>query len=143
MDTRPLAERMRLMAGLLTVFVMCGVETELFLLKHHEEWRQVLPLVMVGIGAVVLVAQLVRPSALGVMTLRGLMLLTIGTGLLGVFFHYRGNLEFQMEMDATQHGWALMQKVLQAKAPPALAPGALAEIGLLGLLYTYRHPSLK
>lgn len=142
MDTRLVTERMRLMAGVLTVFVMCAVETELFLLKHDEEWRQVLPLVLVAVAAVVLVAQLIRPFASGIIVVRVLMVLMVATGLLGVYFHYAGNLEFQIEMDATQHGWALMRKVLSAKTPPALAPGALAQIGLLGLLYTYRHPAL-
>jgi hypothetical protein len=61
---------------------------------------------------------------------------------LGVYFHYLGNLEFQMEMDASQKGWELLKKVLEAKTPPALAPGTLSQFGLLGLLYTYRHPSL-
>jgi hypothetical protein len=143
MTTKPVSERMRVMAGALAVFVICAVETELFLLKHIEEWRQILPIVMLALGAVLLVTQLIRPSARGVMAVRVLMILLIATGALGVVFHFQGNLVFQMEIDATQHGWPLIQKVLQAKAPPALAPGALAEIGLLGLLYTYRHPSLE
>lgn len=131
------------MIGLVTVFVMCAVETELLLLKHDEEWRQILPLVMVAASALVLVIQLVRPSVAGVTVLRVLMALMMATGLLGVVFHFQGNLEFQMEINATQHGWPLVQKILQAKTPPALAPGALVQIGLLGLLYTYRHPSLE
>jgi hypothetical protein len=143
MDTKLTMERMRLMLGLITLFVMGAVVTELFLLQHIEEWRQILPIAVIGIGVLLLLVQLVRPSAAGIVTLRVLMVLMIGTGLLGVYFHYAGNLEFQMEMDATQHGWELMKKVLEAKTPPALAPGALAQIGLLGLLYTYRHPSLK
>ena len=142
MDTKRTIERMRLMTGLIALFVMGAVLVELFLLKHHEEWRQILPLVVIAIGALLLTSQLVRPSSAGIVTLRILMSVMIATGLLGVFFHYTGNLEFQMEMDPTQHGWALMRKILEAKTPPALAPGALAQIGLLGLLYTYRHPSL-
>ena len=35
----------------------------------------------------------------------------------------------------------LVWKALRG-ATPALAPGALAQLGLLGLLYTYRHPAL-
>lgn len=143
MDTKLTSERMRLMTGLIALFVMGAVLTELFLLQHNEEWRQVVPMVVIGIGALLLASQLVRPSAAGIMALRIMMVVMIATGLLGVYFHYAGNLEFQMEMDATQHGWELMKKVLEAKTPPALAPGALAQIGLLGLLYTYRHPSLK
>ena len=143
MDTKLIAERLRLMAGLLAVVGMLGTEVELYLLKHDEEWRQVIPMVVVGLGALVMLVQIARPSASGVVVLRVLMVVMIATGLLGVYFHYQGNLEFQMEMDASQHGWALMRKILQAKTPPALAPGAIAQMGLLGLLYTYRHPSLE
>jgi len=50
-----------------------------------------------------------------------------------------GNTEFQHEMDPTLEGWTLFVKVMRAKAPPALAPAANIQIGLLGLLYTYRH----
>jgi hypothetical protein len=32
---------------------------------------------------------------------------------------------------------------MTAKAPPALAPAGLIQLGLLGLLYTYRHPALQ
>lgn len=134
---------MRLMLGLITLFVMGAVVTELLLLQHDEEWRQILPIVVVATGALLLLVQLARPSAAGLVLLRVAMVVMIATGLLGVYFHYAGNLEFQLEMDATQRGWELMKKVLEAKTPPALAPGALAQIGMLGLLYTYRHPSLK
>jgi len=41
-------------------------------------------------------------------------------------------------MDPSLEGWALFVKVIRAKAPPALAPAAMIQIGLLGLLYTYR-----
>jgi hypothetical protein len=58
-----------------------------------------------------------------------------------VFLHYQGNVEFQMEIDPTQHGSELFWKVMRAKAPPALAPGLMAQLGLLGLIYAFRHPS--
>jgi hypothetical protein len=143
MDALRTVSRMRLMAGLITLFVMGAVEVELFLLQHIEEWRQILPLAVIGAAAIVLVWQMIRPSVAGIMTLRVLMIALVATGVLGVYFHYQGNLEFQLEMDPAQRGWALMMNVLEAKTPPALAPGSLAQIGLLGLLYTYRHPSLE
>jgi hypothetical protein len=31
-------------------------------------------------------------------------------------------------------------KAIHSKAPPALAPAAMIQMGLLGLLYTYKHP---
>ena len=61
----------------------------------------------------------------------------------GVWLHCRGNLEFQLDIDASQSAWTLFWKVLRAKAPPALAPGALIQLGLLGLVFTYKHPALR
>lgn len=142
MDTPSVAERIRLMIGLLLVLALCGLEAELLLLQHDEEWRQIIPLAIVALSLLVLVVQLVRPSSAGITTFRILMVVMVAAGLLGVYFHYLGNLEFQMEMDASQKGWELLKKVLEAKTPPALAPGTLSQFGLLGLLYTYRHPSL-
>ena len=63
-------------------------------------------------------------------------------GALGVVLHYRGNLAMQLDMDPGQPAWGLFWKVMRAKAPPALAPGAMAQLGLLGLIYCHRHPAL-
>jgi hypothetical protein len=81
-------------------------------------------------------------SAAAVTTLRVVMMLFILAGVLGLALHYNGNREFQHEMDPTLGGWALFVKIMTAKAPPALAPSVMMQMGLLGLLYTYRHPSL-
>ncbi len=63
-------------------------------------------------------------------------------GLLGVVLHVRGNAEFQREMDPSLAGPTLWWKTLRAKAPPALAPGVLVQLGLLGLVYAARpHPA--
>jgi hypothetical protein len=61
---------------------------------------------------------------------------------IGFVLHYRANAEFQLDIDPSARGPALWMKVLRAKAPPALAPGVLAHLGLLGLAYTDRHPAL-
>ena len=37
---------------------------------------------------------------------------------------------------------ALFWKAMAAKTPPALAPGAMTQLGLLGLAYAFRHPAL-
>ena len=57
--------------------------------------------------------------------------------------HYESNSEFQREMDPSLTGWPLLVKVMQAKAPPALAPASMMQIGLLGLLYAYRTPTRR
>ena len=56
--------------------------------------------------------------------------------------HYGGSREFQTEMDPALSGWVLFVKVMRAKAPPTLAPAAMVQAGLFGLLYTWRHPAL-
>ncbi len=81
-------------------------------------------------------------SARAVTAFRIAMVLVVCTGLLGVLMHYNGSREFQIEMDPALTGWALFVKVMRAKAPPTLAPAAMLQAGLVGLLYTWRHPAL-
>ena len=52
------------------------------------------------------------------------MLLFVLAGAAGVVLHYRGNMAFQLEMDPSQSGWTLFNKVIRANAPPAMAPAA-------------------
>ena len=59
----------------------------------------------------------------------------------GFVLHFKGNLEFELERDSGLAGIALVWKVLRG-ATPALAPGALVQLGLLGLVFTHRHPAL-
>jgi hypothetical protein len=70
------------------------------------------------------------------------MVLLIITGLTGVVLHYRGSLAFQRDMDPTAPASVLFWKVLHMKAPPTLAPGIMLQLGVLGLIGTYRHPAL-
>jgi len=63
----------------------------------------------------------------------------VAAGAAGVYFHYRANVEFQLESDPSLRGRALVWRVLQAKVPPVLAPGVMIQFGLLGLAYTYRY----
>ena len=46
-------------------------------------------------------------------------------------------------MDPTLSATQLFWKVMHMKAPPTLAPGVLAQMGLLGLVSTYRHPAVR
>ena len=64
----------------------------------------------------------------------------LAAGLLGIYLHYAGNAEFEIERTPELSGLRLLWKALRG-ATPALAPGALAQLGLLGFIYTYRHPS--
>ncbi len=66
------------------------------------------------------------------------MLLLMLSGASGSVLHFRANMEFKREMDPSLSGMALFSSVLQAKAPPALAPGNMALLGLLGFACVFR-----
>jgi hypothetical protein len=121
---------------------MLGTALDLVLLEHYEDAWQMPPLVMIALGLAALAWTALGGRASAVLGLRIVMILFVATGALGLVVHFTGNREFQLEMDPTLSGWALFSKVIHAKAPPALAPGVMIQLGLIGLLYTYRHPGL-
>lgn len=132
----------QLLLALLT-FGLVGTGTELFLLGHYEDSWQLVPLGLVAAALVTIAVHALRGGSGSVRALQTVMGLLVLAAIAGVVLHYRGNLEFQLDMDPTASRWELFKKVVRAKAPPALAPGALAQMGLLGLIYTYRHPALR
>ena len=50
------------------------------------------------------------------------------------------SLEFELELHSDTAGWQLAAETLTG-AIPALAPFAMAQLGLLGMLYCWRHPA--
>jgi hypothetical protein len=132
----------RLLLALL-VFGLLGLGTELLLLGHYEDSWQMVPLFFIFLAVLAIVAHVTSGTPGSLQVFRLVMASLIVVGLIGVVLHYRGNLEFQVDMDPTATGWELFKKVVRAKAPPALAPGALAQLGLLGLIYAYRHPAFR
>ena len=120
-----------------------GILTELILLSHYEDAFQMIPLVLLATACGVTAWHIVRPAAASVRALQALMVLFLCAGAAGVAFHFNGAAEFQLEMNPSQ-GWTeLVSKVLRVHAPPLLAPGAMVQLGLLGLVYTYRHPAVR
>ena len=122
---------------------LIGLAVELVLLEHYEDVWQLTPLVLITANLMVLLWQATRPSWPAVQSMRVLMVAMLAAGALGIFLHYRANMEFQVEMSPGLSGFDLFFKTIRAKVPPPLAPGAMAQLGLLGLLYTYGHPLLR
>ena len=124
------------------VFIgVVGLEVELALLRHAESFTQWIPHVALMIGLLSTAAVYFRPGAPTLKVFRVVMLAFLAVGALGVFYHLKGNVEFALERDPSLTGVGLLWKALRG-ASPALAPGALAQLGLLGLLYGYKHPAL-
>ena len=131
----------RLLLALVGVGAL-GLLAELVLLEHYESAWQFTPLVLLG-GALLAVALVARrPSLASVRFFQTVMALCVASGLVGVFLHLKGNVEFELEREPLLRGLALLWEAARG-ATPALAPGAMAQLGLLGLVYTYRHPALR
>jgi hypothetical protein len=129
----------RILMGILLLGV-AGIIAELLLLRHIEDVYQLIP---VALGLVTIVMSAVvgfRPGAGSIRLFQLVMLLLIVSGLVGAWLHFQVNMEFQLEMDPSLTGMNLFRKSILAKAPPALAPGAMMQLGLIGLAYTYKHP---
>jgi len=122
---------------------MIGSLTELILLKHSEDLFQWVPLVLLAVGLVVLAWHGVSGSALSARLIRWLMYGFVAAGVAGIYFHFQGSAEFKLESQPNLRGMALFWEAIRAKAPPLLAPGAMVQLGLLGLAYTYKHPVLQ
>ena len=127
-----------LLLALLT-FGMLGTALDLVLLDHYEDAWQWPPLALIAAGLLVVAWIAVRENHAAILVLRWTMWSFVLAGIVGLVLHYNGNREFQKELDPTLSGWPLFVKVVTAKAPPALAPAGMIQLGLLGLLFTYKN----
>lgn len=136
-DTLALLRRL-LLAVLLAG--MAGTAVELVLLGHTEEWTQWIPLALFGLAAPVVGALWARPTRPRIQLFRVLMGCFIGSGIVGQVLHLKGNVEFELEMRPSMAGLELAWNALTG-ATPALAPGSMILLGLLGLLAAFRMPA--
>jgi hypothetical protein len=119
-----------------------GMMGELLLIGHAESTAQFVPLVLLATGVLAGVVLLAAPTRAGLRLLQVLMILFLGSGVLGVALHFQGNSEFELEMHPAISGFELISKTLTG-ATPVLAPGSMSLLGVIGLASTYRHPLLR
>ena len=125
----------------LIAFGMLGLLVELVLLEHYESWQQWIPLALLALGMLDVAILWRRTTAGTLRVFRVLMVTFVVVGGLGLYFHLAGNMEFALERDSTLTGVRLLLKSVHG-GTPILAPGALTQLGLLGLAYAFRHPAL-
>ena len=128
---------------IILILGMLGTTTELILLKHTEDVRQWVPLILLVAGLITVPWRGFSTDPVGTKVFRGLMIVFIISGLAGIYFHFQGDAEFKLEGNPSLRGWALFWEAIRAKTPPLLAPGAMIQLGLIGLAYTYKHPALS
>jgi hypothetical protein len=96
---------------------------------------------LLALGLIVLLWHAVSKRASSVRLIQITMALFVASGFIGMVWHYQGNMEFELETYPSISGLALFKEAMMG-ATPALAPGTMIELGLIGLAYTYRHPLL-
>ncbi len=137
----PAPERWRQLVLLVIVVGFVGTLAELLLLGHYEDRWQFAPL---GLGGAVLLALLwyaLSAGGMPVRTVRWLSLLSCASAVAGLVLHYQANVEWELETTPELQGWALFREAVTG-ALPLLAPGTMLQLGLLGLIWTMRHPRL-
>ena len=135
----PDALRRLLLATLVLGLVGTGVE--LLLLEHFEDAWQLVPLILIGAATVALVAHAFVRSRPTVRAVQVTMLLFVASGALGTWLHYQSNADFELEIAPEMLFWPLF-KAAMTGSMPVLAPGAMIQLGLIGLAWSFRHPAL-
>lgn len=123
------------------VLGLAGTGTELLLLQHYEDSWQLVPLFLIALALLTLTWHALTHEPASVRAIQAVMALFLFSGIAGLWFHYHANSEFELEMDPSLAGLQLFKESMSG-ATPALAPGTMIELGLIGLVYTYRHPQL-
>lgn len=120
----------------LLLFGLAGLEVELVLLRHTDGVWQLLPLVLMGATLLVMVWYMRSRMRAAVRVLQGAMWLFIASGVAGTVLHYQGNVVYESESNPGLAGRELYQAAVQGSTP-TLAPGAMIQLGLLGLIVAY------
>ena len=135
---------MNMRSMVLAVFVLglLGTGIELLFLGHTQGLNQLIPIVLMVMSLLVLGWHGLERKSASLRTFQITMVFLVAAGILGSALHYRANEEFELEADPKMKGMDLLSKAMTGAAP-ALAPGAMIQLGLLGLVYTFRHPALR
>ena len=118
-----------------------GMGAELLLLQHTGGAWELIPVVLIGLALATLTWHAITQYPASVRAVQSIMGLFLIAGVAGIALHYQSSMEFKLETNPALSGWALFWAVMSAKTPPALAPGAMIQLGLLGLVYAYRYPA--
>ena len=116
---------------------LVGTGVELLLLGHDETVMQWIPLGLIVAGLSVTTWYLIAESHASLLGMQVTMIAFVTAGALGVVLHLAGSVQFQRELDPSVQGFTLLIKAMQSKAPPALAPGTMTYMGLMGLVCTH------
>ncbi len=124
------------MLGAIFLFGSFGTSAELMLMGHTEGVWQNVPLVLIAIGCGTLGLVALKPGMTQLRAFQLVLILFVVSGVAGVLLHYKGNTEFELELNPDLSGVALFSESMRG-ATPALAPGTMILLGALGFGYAY------
>jgi hypothetical protein len=142
LSRHPTSEALRRLVLAVLVLALVGIGVELLLLEHTEGFWQLLPVGLIAAALVELVGFGLSGRSAFLRLFQATMVLFVIAGPLGVYQHYSGNAEFELEMVPAMLGLELFKESMTG-ATPVLAPGTMLQLGLLGLAFTFRHPVLS
>lgn len=115
-------------------FMIVGTAFELYLLEHYEGLQQLIPLLCIGASLFMALALFFKRTPGLVVIFKLILGLTALSGFYGTYLHLIANFEFEQEMRPTASGWHLFIESLSG-ALPALAPGSMIVLALIGYSY--------
>lgn len=120
---------------------LAGTLCELLLLGHYEDRWQLAPLVLNSVLLVCIGWYLVSDAPHPVTGIKWLSVLSCVSAAAGIYFHLVANIEWELETTPEMQGVALFREVITG-ALPLLAPGAMLQLGLIGILWSWKHPRI-
>lgn len=124
---------------IVVAFMFAGTPVELLLADHTAETAQFIPFLLCGAAFIAILAVLVRPRRTTLRILRGVMVLNILGGLLGMVLHLIGNYNFEREIRPNAQAADLIADTLKG-VNPLLAPGMLIFFAVVALIAVYNYP---
>ncbi|HET8670248.1 MAG TPA: hypothetical protein VFM05_06340 [Candidatus Saccharimonadales bacterium] len=125
----------------LSALLCVGIVFELWLTKHMENFVQLIPFGLCGLGFLAAAVVLFYPRRAPMLSLRLCMGLVALGGIFGAYEHIENNVGFHREIRPN----APTREIVLASfygPNPLLAPGILAVAAVLAMAATYHHPAL-
>ena len=140
--SRPLASLLRTAVLCVLLLAILGTSAELLITSHTEDALQWVPIMVMAAAILTLGWYGASGRSASLRMFQATMVLFVLAGMVWLGAHWQSKLQFKRETDPSLAGLNLFWEAMQSQSPPTLAPGVLIQLGLLGLIYTFRHPAI-
>lgn len=117
------------------MFGVAGTATELLLLEHFEGLSQQVPLLLFAVGLATGTWYARRPTPASLRAFQATLAAFALGGAAGLWLHFRGNMEFELETYPGLRGLDLLWETVRG-ATPTLAPGTMIVLAAIGYAAT-------